>query len=83
MFCFFGQILKEKGYTFDIAYSSVLKRALKTLYHVQDALDLHWIPVVKHWRLNERMYGALQGLNKSETATKHGEDQVKVTGLIM
>ena len=73
-----GQMLREKGYTFDIAYTSLLKRAIKTLFHVQDELDLHWIPVVRHWRLNERMYGALQGLNKSETAAKHGEDQVKI-----
>ena len=72
-------MLKEKGYTFDVAYTSVLKRAVKTLYHIQDELDLHWIPVERHWRLNERMYGGLQGLNKSETAQKHGEDQVKVS----
>ena len=72
------QILKEKGFNFDIAFTSVLKRAVKTLYYVQDELDLHWIPVARHWRLNERMYGALQGLNKSETAAKHGEEQVKV-----
>jgi len=73
-----GQMLKEKGYSFDVAYTSLLKRAIKTLYYVQDELDLHWIPVVRHWRLNERMYGGLQGLNKSETAAKHGEDQVKI-----
>lgn len=73
-----GQMLKEKGYCFDIAFTSVLKRAIKTLYHVQNELDLHWIPVVRHWRLNERMYGGLQGLNKSETAAKHGEEQVKI-----
>ena len=72
-------MLKEKGYSFDVAFTSVLKRAIKTLYFVQDELDLHWIPVVRHWRLNERMYGALQGLNKSETAAKHGEEQVKVS----
>jgi 2,3-bisphosphoglycerate-dependent phosphoglycerate mutase len=71
-------MLKEKNYTFDIAYTSVLKRALKTLFFVQDELDMHWIPVVRHWRLNERHYGGLQGLNKSETAAKHGEAQVKV-----
>jgi len=64
--------------TFDVAFTSVLKRAIKTLYLIQDGCDLHWIPVHRHWRLNERMYGALQGLNKSETAAKHGEDQVKV-----
>lgn len=71
-------MLKEKGFTFDVAYTSVLKRAIKTLNIIQDELDLHWIPVHRHWRLNERHYGALQGLNKSETAAKHGEDQVKV-----
>ena len=72
-------MLKDQGFTFDVAYTSVLQRAIKTLYHVQDALQLHYIPVHRHWRLNERMYGALQGLNKSETAAKHGEEQVKVT----
>lgn len=56
----------------------MLKRAIKTLYYVQEELDLHWIPVVRTWRLNERMYGGLQGLNKSETAAKYGEDQVKI-----
>ena len=71
-------MLKEKGFTFDIAFTSVLKRAIKTLFFIQDELDLHWIPVIRHWRINERMYGALQGLNKSETAAKHGEDQVQV-----
>lgn len=71
-------MLREKNFTFDIAYTSVLKRAIKTLFLVQDELDLHWIPVVRHWRLNERHYGGLQGLNKSETAAKHGEAQVKV-----
>eukprot|EP01099_Mayorella_cantabrigiensis_P007728 TRINITY_DN699_c0_g1_i1.p1 TRINITY_DN699_c0_g1~~TRINITY_DN699_c0_g1_i1.p1 ORF type:complete len:279 (-),score=79.22 TRINITY_DN699_c0_g1_i1:71-907(-) len=73
-----GKMLKEKGFTFDIAFTSVLKRAIKTLFIVQDELDLHWIPVVRDWRLNERMYGGLQGLNKSETAEKHGEEQVKI-----
>lgn len=72
------QRLKEKGFSFDVAFTSVLKRAIKTLFLIQDGLDLHWIPVHRHWRLNERMYGALQGLNKSETAAKHGEEQVKV-----
>lgn len=71
-------MLREKGFTFDVAYTSVLKRAVKTLFYIQDELDLHWIPVNKHWRMNERMYGGLQGLNKSETAAKHGEEQVKV-----
>jgi len=73
-----GKMLKEKGYEFDIAFTSVLKRAIKTLYHIQDETDLHWIPVVRNWRLNERMYGALQGLNKAETAAKHGEEQVQI-----
>lgn len=73
-----GQRIKEKGFKFDVAYTSVLKRAIKTLFLIQDGLDLHWIPVHRHWRLNERMYGALQGLNKSETAAKHGEEQVKI-----
>jgi len=73
-----GKWLKEKGYTFDVAFTSVLKRAVKTLYVIQEELDLHWIPVHRHWRLNERMYGALQGKNKSETAAKYGEDQVKI-----
>jgi 2,3-bisphosphoglycerate-dependent phosphoglycerate mutase len=73
-----GKILKEEGYTFDVAYTSVLKRAIKTLWIIMDTLDLHWIPVHKSWRLNERHYGALQGLNKSETAQKYGEDQVQI-----
>ena len=73
-----GRLLKEGGYTFDQAYVSVLKRAICTLAAVMDALDLWWLPVEKNWRLNERHYGALQGLNKAETAAKHGEDQVKV-----
>jgi len=71
-----GKILKEEGYTFDIAYTSVLKRAIKTLNIVLDEMDLDWIPVVKNWRLNERHYGALQGLNKAETAEKYGMDKV-------
>ena len=71
-------MLKEKNFTFDIAFTSVLQRAVKTLYYIQDGLALHWIPVIRHWRLNERHYGGLQGLNKSETAAKHGEAQVKV-----
>lgn len=73
-----GQKIKEKGLSFDIAFTSVLKRAIKTLFLIQDSMDLHWIPVYRHWRLNERMYGALQGLNKAETAAKHGEQQVQV-----
>ena len=71
-------MLKEKGYKFDIAFTSVLKRAIKTLFYIQDVTDLHYIPVVRHWRLNERMYGGLQGLNKAETAAKHGEEQVQI-----
>lgn len=71
-------MLRDKGFTFDLAFTSVLKRAIKTLFYIQDEMDLHYIPVVRHWRLNERMYGGLQGLNKSETAAKHGEKQVQV-----
>lgn len=71
-----GKILKEEGYSFDIAYTSVLKRAIKTLNIVLDEMDLDWIQVVKNWRLNERHYGALQGLNKAETAEKYGMDKV-------
>lgn len=71
-----GKILKEGGYTFDIAYTSVLKRAIRTLNIVLDKMDLMWIPVVKSYRLNERHYGALQGLNKAETAEKYGAEQV-------
>ena len=73
-----GQVLKQEGYVFDLAFTSVLKRAIRTLWIVQDEMDLMWIPVKKSWRLNERHYGALQGLNKSETAAKFGEDQVLV-----
>jgi 2,3-bisphosphoglycerate-dependent phosphoglycerate mutase len=73
-----GRLLKEGHYPFDVAYTSVLKRAIRTLWIAQDALDLLWIPVVKSWRLNERHYGALQGLNKAETAAKHGEAQTKI-----
>jgi 2,3-bisphosphoglycerate-dependent phosphoglycerate mutase len=73
-----GQLLKEGGYTFDLAFTSVLKRAIRTLGIALDRLDLLWIPVTKSWRLNERHYGALQGLNKAETAAKHGEAQVKI-----
>ena len=71
-----GQILKEQGYSFDIAYTSVLKRAIRTLWIVLDEMDLMWIPVEHSWRLNERHYGALQGLNKSEIAATYGEEQV-------
>jgi 2,3-bisphosphoglycerate-dependent phosphoglycerate mutase len=73
-----GEMLKKNGYTFDVAFTSVLSRAVKTLNAILDVTGLHYIPVHKHWRLNERMYGGLQGLNKSETAAKHGEDQVKI-----
>src|SRR5205085_3436229 len=71
-------VLKKDGYTFDVAYTSVLKRAIRTLWTVLDEMDLMWIPVYRTWRLNERHYGALQGLNKAETAAKFGEDQVKI-----
>ena len=73
-----GRLLKANNYDFDICYTSYLKRAIHTLNHVLDEMDRAWLPVVKTWRLNERHYGALQGLNKSETAEKYGEDQVKV-----
>ena len=73
-----GHLLKKEGFTFDLAFTSVLKRANQTLNLVLDAMDELWVPVTKDWRLNERHYGALQGLNKSETAAKHGEDQVKI-----
>jgi len=73
-----GANLRKDGYVFDVAYVSVLKRAIKTLNLVLEGMDLLWIPVHKEWRLNERHYGALQGMDKSETAAKHGEDQVKI-----
>ena len=73
-----GGYLKEKGYTFDIAFTSVLKRAIHTLNIIQEVMDLDWIPVERAWQLNERHYGALQGLNKAETAAKFGETQVKI-----
>jgi 2,3-bisphosphoglycerate-dependent phosphoglycerate mutase len=73
-----GQLLKAEGLAFDQAYTSVLKRAIRTLWIVLDEMDLMWIPVERSWRLNERHYGALQGLNKAETAARFGEDQVKV-----
>jgi 2,3-bisphosphoglycerate-dependent phosphoglycerate mutase len=71
-----GESLKAAGYDFDIAYTSVLKRAIKTLWHTQEAMDRLWLPVVHSWRLNERHYGALAGLNKAETAAKYGDEQV-------
>ncbi len=73
-----GKLLKEGGYHFDIAYTSVLKRAVRTLWIVLDEMDLMWLPVRHNWRLNERHYGGLQGLNKAETAAKFGEAQVKI-----
>ncbi|AMV40910.1 2,3-diphosphoglycerate-dependent phosphoglycerate mutase [Planctomyces sp. SH-PL62] len=73
-----GELLKAEGFTFDVAFTSVLKRAIRTLCSALDELDLLWIPVVKSWKLNERHYGALQGLNKAETAAKYGDDQVLV-----
>jgi 2,3-bisphosphoglycerate-dependent phosphoglycerate mutase len=73
-----GQTLIKEGYVFDIAYTSVLKRAIRTLWITLDEMDLMWIPVIRNWRLNERHYGALQGLNKAETAKKFGEEQVKI-----
>ncbi|GAB4073692.1 2,3-diphosphoglycerate-dependent phosphoglycerate mutase [Barrientosiimonas marina] len=71
-----GRILKQNGYTFDMAYTSYLKRAIKTLYYVLDEMDELWLPVHKSWKLNERHYGALQGLDKAKTAEEHGEEQV-------
>ena len=73
-----GEVLRDGGYVFDVAYTSVLKRAIRTLWTALDVMDLMWIPVHRSWRLNERHYGALQGLNKAETAAKFGEDQVKI-----
>ena len=71
-----ARLLQAEGYTFDVAYTSLLKRAIRTLWIVMDDMDLMWIPVHRHWRLNERHYGALQGLNKAETAAQYGERQV-------
>lgn len=73
-----GKILKEAGFTFDLCYTSVLKRAIRTLWLTLDEMDLMWLPVVHDWRLNERHYGALQGLNKAETAAKYGDEQVLI-----
>ncbi|MDR3048684.1 MAG: 2,3-diphosphoglycerate-dependent phosphoglycerate mutase [Elusimicrobiota bacterium] len=72
-----GELLKKEGYVFDLAFTSVLKRAIKTLWEILDIMDLQWIDIIKRWELNERHYGALQGLNKAETAKKYGEDKVK------
>ena len=73
-----GRLLKELGYEFDVAYTSVLKRAIRTLWLILDEMDRMWIPVIRDWRLNERHYGALQGLNKAETAARYGDDQVHI-----
>lgn len=73
-----GQLLAELGYEFDVAYTSVLKRAIRTLWLMVDEMDRMWIPVIRDWRLNERHYGALQGLNKAETAAKYGDEQVHI-----
>ena len=73
-----GRLLRQDGFTFDIAYTSVLTRAIRTCWLALDALDLLWIPVEHHWRLNEKHYGVLQGLNKAETAAEHGDAQVKI-----
>ncbi|KXK15232.1 MAG: 2,3-bisphosphoglycerate-dependent phosphoglycerate mutase [Chloroflexi bacterium OLB14] len=73
-----GKLLKDGGYDFDVAYTSVLKRAIKTLGIIQDVMDLNWLPVIRAWQLNERHYGSLQGLNKTEMAEKFGEAQVKI-----
>jgi len=73
-----GKVLKEAGFTFDLAYTSVLKRAIRTLWLTLDEMDLMYLPIVNDWRLNERHYGALQGLNKAETAAKYGDEQVLV-----
>lgn len=73
-----GENLRKAGYEFDVAYTSVLRRAIRTLWHVQDTMDLMWLPVVHSWRLNERHYGALTGLNKAETAEQYGDAQVHI-----
>lgn len=73
-----GRLLRKEGYELDVAYTSLLKRAIRTLYIAQREMDTLWMPVIKSWQLNERHYGALQGLNKAETAAKYGEDQVKI-----
>lgn len=73
-----GELLRREGYTFDVAFTSVLKRAIRTLWIVLDQMDLMWIPVQRSWRLNERHYGGLQGLNKAETAAQHGDEQVLI-----
>lgn len=73
-----GKLLRDEKYEFDLVYTSVLKRAIRTMWLTLDELDQMWLPVIRHWRLNERHYGGLQGLNKAETAEKHGAEQVKI-----
>ena len=73
-----GRLLKDEGFAFDVVYTSLLKRAIRTMWLALEELDQTWVPVHREWRLNERHYGALQGLNKAETAAKHGEDQVLI-----
>jgi len=73
-----GEVLRQEGYTFDVAFTSVLKRAIKTLWTMMSELDLEWLPVTRAWELNERHYGSLQGLNKADTAAKFGDEQVKI-----
>ena len=73
-----GRLLREGGYLFDVAYTSVLKRAIKTLWIIMEEMEMEWLPVYRAWQLNERHYGALQGLNKAQTVEKHGEEQVKL-----
>lgn len=73
-----GKLLKREGYAFDLAYTSLLTRAIRTLWIAQEELNRRWVPVIKNWRLNERHYGALQGLNKAETAAKYGDEQVLI-----
>ncbi len=78
-----GKSLKEKGYVFDVAFTSYLSRAIKTLWICLEEMNLQYITIHNTWRLNERMYGALQGLNKSETAAKHGEEQVRTKMIVL
>lgn len=73
-----GKLMKEEGFEFDLIFTSVLKRAIRTMWIAVDEMDQMWVPVIRHWRLNERHYGGLQGLNKAETAEKHGDDQVLI-----
>jgi 2,3-bisphosphoglycerate-dependent phosphoglycerate mutase len=73
-----GRLLRREGFQFDLAFTSVLRRAITTLWHILEEMDLLWLPIRNHWRLNERHYGGLQGLNKAETAAKHGDAQVKI-----